>query len=165
MTETTPAHSTSLLRGAAIVLMVMVLTVLVCNFVPLLTGVIELDIPAPPSSIVSTSRYRTAPAPFGELAWDRHYLIPSSTLSSLDAVQQYFDTWITDHEWETYYKNRCSITNEEVDTPVTEYYIPVNWGWPNYPPGICLMITPTPQDGSYDVRLITYQPGLFTTLN
>ena len=145
------------------------LMALICNFAPLLYGVNRLDIPTPPDSIVSTKRYRTGPIPFGDLAWDRHYRIPTSEFDSLDAVQEYFDSWITDHGWEPDIFTPChlarGVTYEEVDSRITKDYVPVDWTAPQSPPEICLMIIPTPQQGYFDVRLITYQPGLWDTID
>jgi hypothetical protein len=165
MREPTSTTSTRILRGATVLLLMGVLVVLSCNFAPLLYRVIELDIPTPPGGIVSTRRYRTALAPFGELVWDRHYRIPTSTFASLDNVQRYFDTWITDHGWEisrdTYCYSVGNVTYEEVDALLSVNYVPIDWYEPSSPPGICLMIIPISQDGYYNVRLITFELGLF----
>jgi hypothetical protein len=164
-----PLNSKRSLHVGAILVIMVCLVCLTCNFAPLLYNVNQLDIPTPPGSIVTTSRYRTAPFPFGDLAWDRHYRIPTSTFASLDAVQQYFDTWITDHAWEAYDRGPCNsargVTFEEVDARVTEDFVPADWAWPNSPPEICLMIMPKPQQGYYDVRLVTFQPGLFESID
>jgi len=147
-----------------------------CQFQELRINVIELEIPDPPGSKVTTALYRDHELLPAYLLWDKQYEIPTSAFESVDSIKAYFHDWLTKHDWvetdDELKVDRCTfnsrMTQEDLEGSLLTVYI-TRKGLNGQPlstlPQACLAIDPTPQDSFYHVRLITLQESLWAELN
>jgi hypothetical protein len=147
----------------------MVASVFLCRYISLRAGAIELEIPDPPGSEVTTTIYRDWSLLGGYFVWDRHYRISVGTFESVDAVEQYFDDWLAENDWVTGGMESiltCTtpkLTREEIERSLATIYGKL----PRFPETehVCLVIEPTPEGGFYEVRLMTLNPTPLNNLN
>jgi hypothetical protein len=162
------ARSKKLAVVIGVTMVSMVSSILLYRFVSLRAGAIELEIPDPPGSEVTTTIYRDWSLLGGYFVWDRHYRIPVDTFESVELVEQHFDEWLTENDWVVGGASILTCTTPRMTRTEIEHSLAIIYGkLPGFPETehACLVIEPTSEGGFYEVRLMTLNPTPLNDLN
>ena len=147
-------------------------SLLICRYLWFQSSVIRLDIPEPIGSKVSTAVYRDNELIVEDRIWDRQYQVPEHNFETVDDLQGYFHRWLFDHGWEPsryslFSPQSCAearIPLDQIERSLVTVYMPHGYGLFEIPVRVCLVVAPNSHDGYYNVRVISFQPSLWSNL-